>query len=320
MDKNKTGKNPSPVRDDMELKALLNASFDKDDLTVSEDLIQRTLLKIKEAEAEDKKNADNTAAEIPVGGEADTEQERNGDKKPVIKFPVRRFAGAAAAVLLLVSAVWLYQNSITGTKQDNSVNEKSEQQLLGIADAGKAENYTMTAPETSAVQGIEEDEAASTAKEAPSEGDASVDITASSGSGVDTTAAADAKSSMVTLVAPEVLSELYPINTDEVVTFQVNKAKGKQTGTEEKSLEEPSEKAAELYALLAVYTVQVSETEETDILYSIDITTQDKNIITYDFYPETVKVTDGRLAGKSVIYTVKEQADLLKKLAEFKTN
>lgn len=317
MDKNKTGKNPSPVRDDMELKALLNASFDKDNLTVSEDLIQRTLLKIKEAETEDKKNADNTAAEIPVGGEEAAEQESNGDRKPVIKFPVRRFAGAAAAVLLLVSAVWLYQNNITGTRQDNGVNEQSQQQELGIADTGSAENYTMTAPETSAVQGIDEDEAASTAKEAPLEGDASVDITASSGSGADKAAAADAKSSMVTLVAPEVLSELYPINADEAVTFQVIKAEGKQTKEDKKSLEEPAVKAAELYTLLAAYTVQVSEKEETDILYSFEIITQDKNVITYEFYPETVKVTDGRLAGKTVIYTVNEQAELLKKLAEF---
>lgn len=317
MDKNKTGKNPSPVRDDMELKTLLNASFDKDNLTVSEDLIQRTLLKIKEAEAEDKKNAENIAAEIPVGGEEAAEQESNGDRKPVIKFPVRRFAGAAAAVLLLVSAVWLYQNNITGTRQDNGVNEQSQQQEFGIADTGSAENYTMTAPETSAVQGIEEDEAASTAKEAPLEGEASVDITASSDSAADKAAAADTKSSMVTLIAPEVLSELYPINTDEAVTFQVIKAEGKQTKEEKKSLEEPAVKAAELYTLLAAYTVQVSEKEETDILYSFKIITQDKNVITYEFYPETVKVTDGRLAGKTVIYTVNEQAELLKKLAEF---
>lgn len=314
MDKNKTGKNPSPVRDDMELKALLNASFDKDNLTVSEDLIQRTLLKIKEAEAEDKKNADNTAAEIPVVDQEAAEQESNGDRKPGIKFPVRRFAGAAAAVLLLVSAVWLYQNNITGTKQDNAGNEQIEQHL-GIADTGSAENYTMTAPETSAVQGMEENEAASNAKEAPLEGDASVGITASSESAADN--AADTESSMVTLVAPEVLSELYPINTDEAVTFQVIKAEGKQTEEEKKSLGEPAVKAAELYTLLAAYTVQVSEKEETDILYSFEIVTQDKNVITYEFYPETVKVTDGRLAGKTVTYTANKQAELLKKLAEF---
>ncbi|MDF2868513.1 MAG: hypothetical protein K0R05_88 [Anaerocolumna sp.] len=307
MDKNKTGKNPSPVRDDMELKALLNASFDKDNLTVSEDLIQRTLLKIKEAEAEDKKNTDSIAAERPVGSEESAERESNGDRKPVIKFPVRRFAGAAAAVLLLVSAVWIYQNNITGTKQDNAGNEQKEQQ-----------NFTMAAPESSAVQGIEENEAASTAKEAPLEGDASIGIT-SSENAADTAKAADTKSSMVTLVAPEVLSELYPINAEEVVTFQVIKAKGKQTEAEQKSLKEPAMKAAELYSLLAAYTVQVSETVETDILYGYEITTQDENVITFEFYPETVKVTDGRLAGKTDTYTINEQAELLKKLAEFTT-
>lgn len=306
MDKNKTGKNPSPVRDDMELKALLNASFDKDNLTVSEDLIQRTLLKIKEAEAEDNKNTDSIAAERPVGDEESAERESNGDRKPVIKFPVRRFAGAAAAVLLLVSAVWIYQNNITGTKQDNEGNEQLEQ------------NFTMAVPESSAVEGIEENEAASTAKEAPLEGDASIGIT-SSENAADTAKAADTKSSMVTLVAPEVLSELYPINAEEVVTFQVIKAKGKQTEAEEKSLKEPAMKAAELYSLLAAYTVQVSETVETDILYSYEITTQDENVITFEFYPETVKVTDGRLAGKTDIYTINEQAEFLKKLAEFTT-
>jgi hypothetical protein len=304
MDKNKTGKNPSPVRDDMELKALLNASFDKDNLIVSEDLIQRTLLKIKEAGAEDKKNTDSIAAERPVGGEESVARESNGDRKPVIKFPVRRFAGAAAAVLLLVSAVWIYQNNITGTKQDNAGNEQLEQ------------NFTMAVPESSAIEGIEENETASTAKEAPLEGDASIGIT-SSENAADTAKAADTESSMVTLVAPEVLSELYPINAEEVVTFQVIKAKGKQTEAEEKSLKEPAMKAAELYSLLAAYTVQVSETVETDILYGYEITTQDENVITFEFYPETVKVTDGRLAGKTDTYTINEQAELLKKLAEF---
>lgn len=300
MDKNKTGKNPSPDRDDMELKALLNASFDKDNLTVSEDLIQRTLLKIKEAE--DKENSDEIFAD--------------DKRKSVLKFPVRRFAGAAA-ILLLVSAVWVYQNNMTGAKQDKTGSDQLEQQF-SIAES--AENSALSAAEGDESQELEDNAVASTAKEAPLEDSKLAAGEEAQEKAADTAAPADNGSSMLTLVAPEVLSELYPINAEEVVTFKVLKAEEKQNDSAEKSLKEPAVKAAKLYELLTAYTVQASETDASgDILYSYEITTKDKNVITYEFYQEVVKVTDGRLPGKAVTYTVNEQADLLEKLAEFIT-
>lgn len=312
MDKNKTGRNPSPDRDDMILKTQLNASFDKDNLTVSEDLIQRTLLKIKEAEAVTK------ADDITAKEKAANSQEEGRSKKSVIKFPVRRFAGAAAAILLLVSAAWIYQNNIPGTKPESGSGGQVEGQY-DAAGVESAEKSALSAVKGEVKQDLDNAKVADNTMDAPLESSA-LEGSIATGEATDEATPADTESRMMTLSAPEVLSELYPINTEEVITFKVLNVKKAQKDSAEKSLQKPAVKAAEFYELLAAYTVQVSEAGTTgDILYSYEITTKDKNTITYEFYQEVVKVTDERLPGKVAIYIINEQMDLLTKLAEFTT-
>lgn len=79
---NKNNKNDFPSgKDDLNIKDHLNASFDMEKITVSEDLIARTLKKIQDSEAEEITNTE-------------------VQKKKVI--PMRRYVSAAAAVLLVV--------------------------------------------------------------------------------------------------------------------------------------------------------------------------------------------------------------------------
>ncbi|BCJ92995.1 hypothetical protein acsn021_05640 [Anaerocolumna cellulosilytica] len=79
---NKNNKNDFPNgKDDLNIKDHLNASFDMEKISVSEDLIARTLKKIQDSEAEEITNTE-------------------VQKKKVI--PMRRYVSAAAAVLLVV--------------------------------------------------------------------------------------------------------------------------------------------------------------------------------------------------------------------------
>lgn len=87
--------------DNLSLKDHLNTSFDIDKITVSEDLIARTLKAVKESETQ----------EVLVS-------QKNEIKKK--QFPVRQVASAAAVVVLLLIGMNVLQNGLPRNSKNNT--------------------------------------------------------------------------------------------------------------------------------------------------------------------------------------------------------
>lgn len=295
MEKNITGTNPSPDRDDMELKRRLDAAFELDTLTVSEDLIQRTLLKIKEM--------DNTVTELQ---EAVTLKHRR-------RYPARRFVGAAAAVLLLVTAVWAYQNNLNLDKRDTgtALNEKmninmqevpnSESSLASDSAAQDKKEAKVAAAEESSNAG-----GSDTTKSDTANNDASKSITFSS-------AAADTEQSLLGTKALT-LTQSYAINTEDIKSFT---AENSDNG---KVVEKSTDSVSKLYALIDNYTSTISDTQATgNVDYRFVITDKAGKTITFEFYEDNlISVTDKRSQeGTLTTYTIDNGDGLLKDIGSF---
>jgi len=294
MEKNITGTNPSPDRDDMELKRRLDAAFELDTLTVSEDLIQRTLLKIKEM--------DNTVTELQ---EAVTEKHRR-------RYPARRFVGAAAAVLLLVTAVWAYQNNLNLNKLDTgtALNEKTninmqavpnpESSLASDSAQGKKEVKIAAAEESSNAGGSD------TTNSDTANNDASKSITFSA-------AAADTEQSLIGTKALS-LSQSYAINAEDIKSFT---AENSDNG---KVIEKSTDSVLKLYALIDNYTAAISDTQATgSVEYRFVITDKAGKTITFEFYEDNlISVSDKRSQEATLTtYTVDNGDGLLKDIGIF---
>ncbi|SHO48853.1 hypothetical protein [Anaerocolumna xylanovorans] len=286
MEKKITGKNPSPDRDDMELKRHLEAAFETDNFVVSEDLIQRTLSRIREAGTFDTDNA------------AEDAQKKK-------RFPVKRFAGAAAAVFILATAVWAYQNNMTGEKMDSgslTAQDKSytmqaieSAEPSQTADAGTGDNGSAspkaaegTAGNADQTTGADErkDISFSMAKEAP-------------GTGTDLPSLKGADSS-ITVSA---------IEKDDIQSFILLNQEGSQ---QQMSVDS----AVKLYDLLGNYTIQAADTKPSGkYVYCFVVTSKEEKKVTYQFYKNSIlDVTDERAEDDTVTYTVTRGEDLLSKL------
>lgn len=295
MEKNITGKNPSPDRDDMELKRHLDAAFEMDNLIVSEDLIQRTLSKIREAETCDTDNAS-----------------ENIRKKK--RFPVKRFAGAAAAVFILATAVWAYQNNMDRGKKDSgsfTVEDKSigiqsieSTNASQIADAGaaggtsadengnaKSKTGEDTTGNAARVPGTAEKKELQygLTKEAP---DSSEGLPSLKGTGFSITEST--------------------VDKDDIQSFTLLKQEGNKQQMN-------IDKATELYDLLGSYTIQTTDGKPSGkYLYCFIVTSKEDKTVTYEFFEDnTLNITDGRTENGTVTYTIAQGEELLSKLEDF---
>jgi hypothetical protein len=113
--------------DNLNLKDHLNASFDNDKITVSEDLIARTLKAVKESENQ----------EVKVG-------QKNEIKKK--QFPVRQVASAAAVIVLLLVGMNVLQNGFpknskedTRIASDSATTETAPNEILTAKDNALAD-------------------------------------------------------------------------------------------------------------------------------------------------------------------------------------
>lgn len=306
MNLNKTGQNPSPDRDDMELKMKLNTSFEMDKLTVSEDLIQRTLLKIKETES---------TGDKPLNEQSLAKGKEISAKRAGNHYPVRKFASAAAAVLLVLTALWIYKNGVTGDKMDSG----------NIADGNIANgemNYSTKATQDfgTAAAGT----ADTSDKEQSRQDKMAIADTADAASGGDNTDESgqlfstaeevpEAASNEVTLTAQNnTLPVLYTISKEEVQSFTLQVKDSMAQKTDIGRIEE-------FNTLLGGYTVQISDIQTAgDVAYSFVITTAENKSITFEFYQDnTVLVTDGRKDNQAATYRIDNGEELIEKLKNF---
>lgn len=293
-----TGKNPSPDRDDMELKKHLDEAFERENLTVSEDLIQRTLLRMKEMEMSDPDNNTNDKNNV------------NTIRENRKKYPVRRFAGAAAAILLLITAVWIYQNSMTGGKMDGGTPENGNTKFSAKVNQQNAAGTEAARVQESADTTVKQQagkEIASTQDAVNDEGQAAGTEESGNADYGLMGEAADSKLSL--MAAPQTLSELYTINNEEIQSFTLQGQAGKK---EDLSIDS----AVKLYDILKNYTVQASGANTSgDYLYCFAVTDKDKKAITFKFYQDgTADVTDERTENGTIAYVIDKGTDLLNEL------
>lgn len=146
--------------DDMGIRDGLNASFDIDDICVSEDLIARTISAIKAAENTDK--AKWIEAEQDSKSEEAEQAEKNSEGK-IVRFNWSRFAkiaGSIAAVLVLgvIGISVLGRLGVGKMKSDTASAPKSEASNYIAADTASTEAYSMS-EEPASVEASDEMEA-----------------------------------------------------------------------------------------------------------------------------------------------------------------
>ncbi len=165
------------------MKDHLRASFDMDNITVSEDLIARTLQAI---------NKDNV-----------TENYQQKDKKKY-KFPIYRIVGVAAVVLILIVSINVLQNiSPIGMKKSSTTNDNGSDILNDTAITSEPMEIQEFAATESAVEDSSADRAFSA--EMVTEGTGSENL--------------EAKSDYS--LSPSLFSGQYLITADQVVSFSI---------------------------------------------------------------------------------------------------
>lgn len=245
--------------DNMRLKDHLNASFELDNLKVSEDLIARTLKAVKDAEVQ---------AEHPE------------EKTKIKRFPVRRLVSAAAVVLVLLVGIQVMRNSSIGSKKDAGNSENFSTEMA--ADNGIAQTYGI--PETTM------DVTGSTESGTTSFGVAEADETNKAAS--DTSAPAEDAQTQYTAEAPGnisktagdgaglydgelTFSQIIPVTADSVTALTVTKNNGSQV-----SLKKVAENASRLYTILDGYSLTLKDgtikENNSDWTYKVLLTTKDK--------------------------------------------
>ncbi len=245
--------------DNMRLKDHLNASFELDNIKVSEDLIARTLKAVKEAEVQ---------AEHPE------------EKNKIKRFPVRRLVSAAAVVLVLLVGIQVMRNGSIGSKKDAGNSENLSTEMA--ADNGIAQTYGIPETTMEATGSTESGTAAFDAAEA--------DETSKSAS--DTSAPAEEAENQYTAEAPAnitktagegtglydgelIFSAVIPVTADSVTALTVTKNNGSQV-----SLKKAAENASRLYAILDGYSLTPKDgtikEDNSEWTYKVLITTKDK--------------------------------------------
>ncbi len=244
--------------DNMRLKDHLNASFELDNIKVSEDLIARTLKAVKEAEVQ---------AEHPE------------EKTKIKRFPVRRLVSAAAVVLVLLVGIQVMRNSSIGSKKDAGNSENFSTEMA--ADNGIAQTYGI--PETtkdvtgsteSGMKAFDVEEAEETTK-------AASDTSATSEEAQNYTVEAPGNISKTAgdgagLYDGELtFSQIIPVTADSVTALTITKNNGSQV-----SLKKVAENASRLYTILDGCSLTLKDgtikENNSDWTYKVLLTTKDK--------------------------------------------
>jgi hypothetical protein len=127
-------KNDDLEMDELNIKSHLNTSFDLSGISVSEDLINRTLAAIKEQPAEKK--------------EQQSGSEELGKKIIPWSRYVRRFAGVAAAVLIVAVGYNVIKQVPLGSHKDSSTNTESQKNSINSTLSDEAPNQNFGAATT----------------------------------------------------------------------------------------------------------------------------------------------------------------------------
>lgn len=287
---------------DSVLKDHLKASISMENLEVSEDLIQRTLQKIKQSEMN---------AESDVNNKEQIIRNRNRN--------LRRFVSAAAAIVLVAVSVTVWQSGLIGSGNKQSLVKGIDQSVPDPA-AGIMEIAPDTeSPENSNDYSIMSERNAEsgldTADEIKKQDStlAQDKYTGESGN-TGSLESSDLGELSVTMSVPSVFSANFPIDSYKDVTHLSVTKKGNEPVTGAKL----AAKTEELYGILDEYVISASADNLSDNwIYSVEIKLkEDKQIEVYIWESGDIAVSTEASEGKNY-YTLDNGKNFLKKFDEF---
>lgn len=297
MDNNKRKNDFQDDLDNMWLKDHLNASFELDNIKVSEDLMDRTLKAIKEAEKD---------------------EEYQKEKKKIRRFPVGRLVSAAAVLFVLLVGIGVMQLGFTGSK-------KSESDMSMDMVAGEAEN--------SAMADITMEQAASSEKSAESSVDMYNDSSTTYSMAEDSSEKYDlaAVEDSVDGETNEIMgktfgtdinnsgdqvvnSDICPVSADSVTALIITKKDG-----EEVKSQNPVESATTIYDMLSGYPLELVEesSDNNDWMYKITITSTDNLEYTYLIGENIQVLNENEKEKNSAGYHTEDMKRLLEEMDHY---
>lgn len=270
---------------DSVLKDHLKASISMERLEVSEDLVQRTLQKIKQSEN---------------GISSDD----NNRKEQFIKYRNRNIRGlisAAAAIVLVVSSVTVWQS---GLISGNNNNAKQKDEMIIMESAPITESAEGSSEYGIMSQTNESAEADMTAKGAEEGTTAGADI-------ADSSLLLPENTKVGTTLAATVFSLNYAISYKDVTAFEVTPNDKKTISVTKKV-----DKVEELYNILDQYEMSIlTNPSNENWIYTADISLQDnKEIKIFILEDGSIAVTN-ELSEEKTYYSLSNGVNFLK---EFK--
>jgi hypothetical protein len=259
---------------DLQLKDHLNASFDIDNIKVSEDLIARTLKAIKES---------------------GPQEEQQKEEKKIKPFPVRRLVSAAAVVFVLFAGINVLKNGMTGNKTSSPMNLEAPM-AEQAKDNGVMRSYGIQDSNPSSGAGSTESNltfdttvADSKAADSPAGSVASDLGDSQNTAGTEKYTTKSDGDGTILNTSKNQFSVLYPVAAEKVETFTA--AKKNRTNAELKGDDAKADnakadskkdetKVSELYTLLDGYSLTPVNTESSKEadgwVYKFQITTKEK--------------------------------------------
>ncbi|WMJ90160.1 hypothetical protein [Anaerocolumna sp. MB42-C2] len=313
MDKNNKNNSLPGDLDDLRIKDHLNASFDMDNVTVSEDLIARTL-----------KAIENSAPQ----------KEQPKELKKIKHFPVRRLVSAAAAIAVLIVGINVLQNGFTGNKEDAQINMDAGSTEKASEEAATMEIYSAAADGTPSLNNSAKSSEITGSSAEESDVADSADITTfSSELKEDTNKEGTNKTGGGTgsVYGGDLFSVMYPITYDTVTTFNLSKngdtgkslkITGKPLKETDESLKDTGIKVNDFYNILDGYPLTKSNTKDNgnndDWIYKAEIVVPNQLAYTI-MIGDTIRVEQKNKSGEPqvFIYSTENMDTLIKQMEEF---
>ncbi|MFU0827235.1 MAG: hypothetical protein ACFWTJ_06820 [Lachnoclostridium sp.] len=284
--------------DNLWLKERLNASFEADDIKVSEDLMDRTLKAVRKA-----KNQENQKEEM----------------KKRKRFPVRRLVSAAALVTVLLIGIGIVQTGFPGGKKgaDESMNAVTEETAM---DKKSTEKYDLT--QSTADGSSDLDNGTSYAITEAESGESKTDQNDSAATDDKMDYAMQAadniskayKGEENTFGMEAIFSDIFPVTADSVTELTITKVSGKQVTSKY-----PVKDATKLYDILNGYPLNpVGEADnDNDWTYKISITSKENTDYTIVIGSNIqIQSKNAKEKDKSV-YNTKNADDLIEMLNQY---
>jgi hypothetical protein len=274
------------------LKDHLNASFDKDNLIMSEELIHKTLSAIEKGESP------KTSIE---------------EDKKKIKYPVFKIAGTAAAILILIVGIAYSQGYLSLSGQNKSIEKLKSIPDLKMAakqDSNDASYSLKAAPSTE----VQDNKAAGSArinndtatnKEIASDNKASTETTAGESMGILSKASDDVPQE------PILITDLLPA-ADQIKEVTIT-----NENQQEVKIQNNPEEVLKLYDLLGSVTLTTGEILSNTIQYKITINTIDNQTYTTSISDGIEVINENQKSTQTEYYKTNDTDALVMRLHEY---